>query len=84
MIYITTRAMPRTRQVAIEDLLFEEVDMSWFTPASVQDPMNTRTVKLEAVPDRLRRLFDVSFATSLLRDFNIATAPLRSVSMDTL
>lgn len=84
MIYITTRAMPHTRQVAIEDLLFEEVDMSWFTPASVKDPMNTRTVKLETVPDRLRRLFDVSFATSLLRDFNIATAPLRSVSRDTL
>lgn len=67
MIYLTTKATPRTRQLTLEMVLAGEVDVSQFVDGW-QDG-NTVTRILPCVPERLRQKVSVAALVSELEQF---------------
>lgn len=69
MIYFTQMAAPRTRQLRLEQILEEEVDVaSFFTPISSK-ASNTLTRVFDRVPERLLRTVDADYLIGLLEGF---------------
>lgn len=81
MIYITVRQSPIYRQMSLDELLFEDVAKSAVVTNNVG---NTRTYRVDRVPDRLLQSLNCGKLIRRLKEFNDSVEHLRKKKREDL